>query len=198
MGIFLIYSDPAGMASSMWLHYSVSSTNPEGTTLVRSKNAEFHLNPLKTCGNAEHERAHSCFRDTSALVNTLNPQHSRIHSRNRDLQFLYPFYIRDTLVSHVHEFFRVRFSFFSFEHFKEQRSEESLQLCYFQASKGWFNKFKNRHSLHNVKLVGKSASANHEAAQRFPEKLRKLIEKGYVPQQIFNADETGLFWKNNA
>ena len=22
-------------------------------------------------------------------------------------------------------------------------------------------------------------------------------EKGYVPEQVFNADETGLFWKKN-
>jgi hypothetical protein len=83
-----------------------------------------------------------------------------------------------------------------FEHFKGQRSEESLQSCGFQASKGWFDKLKNRHSLHNVKPVGESSTADHEAAQRFPEELRKLIEeKGYVPQQVFTADDTGLFWK---
>jgi hypothetical protein len=29
----------------------------------------------------------------------------------RDFQFSYPFYIRDTLVSHIREFFRVWFSF---------------------------------------------------------------------------------------
>jgi hypothetical protein len=50
-----------------------------------------------------------------------------------------------------------------------------------------------------VKPVGESATADHEAAQRIPEELRKLIEeKGYVPQQVFNADDTGLFWKKKA
>jgi hypothetical protein len=43
----------------------------------------------------------------------VNPQHSRIlHSRNsqiRDFQFLYQFYIRDTLASHIREFFLVWF-----------------------------------------------------------------------------------------
>lgn len=34
------------------------------------------------------------------------------------------------------------------------------------------------------------------AAQEFPAVVRQLIEeKGFVPQQIFNCDETGLFWK---
>ncbi|XP_053143783.1 tigger transposable element-derived protein 1-like [Hemicordylus capensis] len=66
----------------------------------------------------------------------------------------------------------------------------------FQASKGWFENFKKRFSLHNVKLVGEIASADQEAATTFPAKLKRLIEEeGYVPDQVFNADETGLFWK---
>lgn len=66
----------------------------------------------------------------------------------------------------------------------------------FLASKGWFENFKKRFSLHSLKLVGESASADHESAQRFPAELKKIIdENGYLPQQVFNADETGLFWK---
>lgn len=66
----------------------------------------------------------------------------------------------------------------------------------FQASKGWFDNFKHRHSLHNIKLVGESASADHVSAKKFPEELAKIIETGgYHPEQVFNADETGLFWK---
>ena len=34
------------------------------------------------------------------------------------------------------------------------------------------------------------------AAKAFPAELASLIEeKGYLPEQVFNADETGLFWK---
>lgn len=66
----------------------------------------------------------------------------------------------------------------------------------FQASKGWFENFKKRLNLHNIKLVGESASADHEAANEFPATLQKIIETGgYSPQQVFNADETGVFWK---
>ena len=33
-------------------------------------------------------------------------------------------------------------------------------------------------------------------AKVFPAELLSLIEeKGYLPEQVFNADETGLFWK---
>jgi hypothetical protein len=47
-----------------------------------------------------------------------------------------------------------------------------------------------------VKIVGESASADFVAAESFPNELRKLImDKGYLPEEVFNADETGLFWK---
>ena len=37
---------------------------------------------------------------------------------------------------------------------------------------------------------------SHRAAESYPEQLKKLIEdKGYLPEQVFNADETGLYWK---
>ncbi|GFX49957.1 DDE-1 domain-containing protein [Trichonephila clavipes] len=41
------------------------------------------------------------------------------------------------------------------------------------------------------------ASADEEAARNYPEKLAKIIKDGeYCAHQVFNADETGLFWKN--
>ena len=34
------------------------------------------------------------------------------------------------------------------------------------------------------------------AAKAFPAELASLIEeKGYLPEQVFNANETNLFWK---
>ncbi|UYV84931.1 hypothetical protein LAZ67_X004047 [Cordylochernes scorpioides] len=44
--------------------------------------------------------------------------------------------------------------------------------------------------------TGEVASADEEAARKYPEKLAKIIKDGgYCAHQIFNADETGLFWK---
>ena len=66
----------------------------------------------------------------------------------------------------------------------------------FAASRGWFERFKKRQSLHNIKMTGESASADSVATAAFSQKLLKHIaEKGYLPEQVFNADETGLFWK---
>lgn len=64
------------------------------------------------------------------------------------------------------------------------------------ASKGWFERFKNRHSLHNIKLQGEAARADINAAKEYHGQILKIIEEvNFKPEQVFNADETGLFWK---
>ncbi|XP_054726261.1 tigger transposable element-derived protein 1-like [Anastrepha obliqua] len=66
----------------------------------------------------------------------------------------------------------------------------------FSASTGWMTGFLKRHALHNVKIKGETASADELAAKKFPEKLRKIIEDGgYTSDQVWNVDESGLFWK---
>ncbi|CAM5178121.1 unnamed protein product [Eretmochelys imbricata] len=66
----------------------------------------------------------------------------------------------------------------------------------FKASHSWLNRFRNRFNLRNVQTPGEAASANEEAAKAYPEQLKKIPEaKGYLPEHVLNADETGLFWK---
>ncbi|XP_035214767.1 tigger transposable element-derived protein 1-like, partial [Stegodyphus dumicola] len=67
----------------------------------------------------------------------------------------------------------------------------------FVASRRWFNRFKHRNNLHNIKITGEAASGDTKAAAEFPAILKKkIIEEGnYPPELVFNVDETGLFWK---
>ncbi|XP_072000501.1 tigger transposable element-derived protein 1-like [Engystomops pustulosus] len=79
---------------------------------------------------------------------------------------------------------------------KETRTEGEDCSEDFVASKGWFNRFKERAHLHNIKVQGGAASANISAASDFPKILEDIIDEGgYLPDQVFNVDETGLFWK---
>ncbi|GFY31831.1 tigger transposable element-derived protein 1 [Trichonephila clavipes] len=66
----------------------------------------------------------------------------------------------------------------------------------FSASKTWLTGFLKRNALHNIKITGESVTADEGAVKIFPEELAKIIEDGdYSADQVFNADETGLYWK---
>ncbi|XP_068629722.1 tigger transposable element-derived protein 1-like [Battus philenor] len=64
----------------------------------------------------------------------------------------------------------------------------------FEASQGWFERFKVRANLNSIALKGEAARADITAAERYPTELKPLIhEGGYDSKQV---DETGLFWKH--
>ncbi|GFQ88544.1 tigger transposable element-derived protein 1 [Trichonephila clavata] len=83
-----------------------------------------------------------------------------------------------------------------FEKLKEQTPGSSSEELEFKATTGWFTKFKRRSGIKHVLMHGESASADKEAAVKYCLKFQEFIEaEVYRPQQIFNCDETGLFWK---
>lgn len=67
-------------------------------------------------------------------------------------------------------------------------------------SRGWFNCFKVRANLHNIKVQGEAASADVSAVHDdFPDMFKIIIEEGgYLPYQIFHIEIKNLFWKKNA
>uniref|UniRef100_UPI00358E07B1 jerky protein homolog-like n=1 Tax=Myxine glutinosa TaxID=7769 RepID=UPI00358E07B1 len=66
----------------------------------------------------------------------------------------------------------------------------------FTGSTGWLYRWKNRHGIRALKISGEDKSCDDAAAAEFIPELRNIIEsEGYSPDQIYNADETGLFFK---
>ncbi|GFV08381.1 jerky protein homolog-like [Trichonephila clavipes] len=83
-----------------------------------------------------------------------------------------------------------------FEKLKEQTPGSSSEELEFKATTGWFTKFKRRSGIKHVLMHVESASADKEVAEKYCLKFQEFIEtEGYRPQQIFNCEETGLFWK---
>ena len=77
-----------------------------------------------------------------------------------------------------------------------QLNGESADHESFKASTGWLDKLKNRHGIRNLSIQGEKLSAAEESVEPFLQKLNKVIkERGLIPEQIYNADETGLLWK---
>lgn len=66
----------------------------------------------------------------------------------------------------------------------------------FKASHGWLHRFKERHGIRQLKLQGEALSADSSALEPFKRKLHEFIETQQLTlHQLFNCDETGLFWR---
>ena len=80
-----------------------------------------------------------------------------------------------------------------FEKGKELAKE--LDLTDFQMSRGWVDRFKDRHGIGLKVISGEAASAPTETTVEWRGKELQEILKEYNEEDIFNADETGLFYK---
>ena len=73
-------------------------------------------------------------------------------------------------------------------------SSSSTKFPNLLANHCWFERFKLRYSLLSLKLKGELASGDVDAAQEYPANFAEIInDNSYTPDQVFNADESGLF-----
>lgn len=77
---------------------------------------------------------------------------------------------------------------------KAEEFAKSLEIRNFKASNGWLENFKKRHDLAFKKVCGESASVSKEVCTEWKSQLESFLN-GYDPNDVFNADETGLFFK---
>ncbi|XP_005856792.1 PREDICTED: jerky protein homolog-like [Myotis brandtii] len=66
----------------------------------------------------------------------------------------------------------------------------------FNPSAGWLTRFKQRHSIREINIRNERLNGDEAAVEDFCHNFRDFIERENLqPEQIYNADETGLFWK---
>ena len=71
-----------------------------------------------------------------------------------------------------------------------------LGVTDFKGSDGWLWRFRQRHGLGNTIAHGEAGSADVESVQPFREELVKVLEEeGVANFQLYNGDETGIFWR---
>ena len=69
-----------------------------------------------------------------------------------------------------------------------------LKINDFHASEGWLDKFKQRHNIKLKVKKGECANVDSAVVDDWNSKL-KLICAGYEFENLFDCDETGLFFK---
>ena len=68
------------------------------------------------------------------------------------------------------------------------------KITAFKASEGWLTRFKSRHNIEFKHINGEAADVNMDTVEEWKTKLKDLT-KNFDAADIFNADETGLFFR---
>jgi len=77
---------------------------------------------------------------------------------------------------------------------KAKSIAENLKFDTFTASNGWLESFQKRHGIHQSILNGESADVDNSIVEGWFGRLKAICE-GYSPDNIYNCDETGLFYR---
>lgn len=83
------------------------------------------------------------------------------------------------------------------ELFKEKAKELAVRLNIhdFEASQGWLSNLKQRHSITLHSEQGEAGAVNIESLEEWRQTVLKFVLTEFSPENVFNADETGLFWQ---
>lgn len=71
---------------------------------------------------------------------------------------------------------------------------EKLGVRGFAASNGWLESFKKQHNIHNMAVAGEDGDVQQETIESWNERVRE-ITRGWKPEDVWNMDETGSFWR---
>jgi|AKYZ01.1.fsa_nt_gi Tc5 transposase DNA-binding domain./DDE superfamily endonuclease./CENP-B N-terminal DNA-binding domain. len=74
--------------------------------------------------------------------------------------------------------------------------KEIMKKDDFRASSGWLDKFKKRFAIRLLTTTGEKLSCDFDAVDPYKQKFKKTLEElDLCPDQVYNADESGLFWR---
>ncbi|CAH0725646.1 unnamed protein product, partial [Brenthis ino] len=78
---------------------------------------------------------------------------------------------------------------------KTEKFANQLGIIDFKASEGWLGKFKHCHQITYGKMNGEARDVDMNVTNNWISTVWPNLKMKYSPEDIFNADETGLFFK---
>lgn len=64
----------------------------------------------------------------------------------------------------------------------------------FKGSNGWLDRWKKRYNVKAFKISGESADVDQNVVDSYRQRLPDIVS-GYSPEDVFNCDETGLYFR---
>ena len=64
----------------------------------------------------------------------------------------------------------------------------------FKASNGWLESFKKRHNIKQFIVSGEAADISEDTVQSWHERIKHIMQ-GFKPEDVWNIDETGCFFR---
>ena len=78
---------------------------------------------------------------------------------------------------------------------KAESLAEGLGIEGWHCSAGWLDRFKKRHNIVFKSICGESMSVDPTVVNQWTTDVLPKLVQNYHPRDIFNADETGIFWR---
>ena len=77
---------------------------------------------------------------------------------------------------------------------KAKEIAEKLGKPEFKGSRGWLDKWKKRYNVKQLRICGESGDVQGATVESWKERLPEIVQ-GYEKEDIWNMDETGVFWR---
>ena len=77
---------------------------------------------------------------------------------------------------------------------KAKEIAERLEKPNFKGSNGWLCKWKERYNIKEFAVCGESGDVQGSTIDSWKERLPEIVS-GYTKENIYNMDETGVFWR---
>ncbi|XP_008189452.1 tigger transposable element-derived protein 4-like [Acyrthosiphon pisum] len=78
---------------------------------------------------------------------------------------------------------------------KANEIAKRLNITDFGGSNGWLDRFRKRHGIVYRKICGEADAVDDNSIKSWKETIQPNFLKDYSPEDIYNADEFGLFFK---
>jgi hypothetical protein len=77
---------------------------------------------------------------------------------------------------------------------KSMEYAKEMELLDFKASNGWLDSWKKTYSVKGFKVAGENGGVDSETVWDYKKRIPEKVS-GYDKKDIFNCDETGLYYR---